>query len=94
MSGEAPEQPAESLRQGLLDTNILVLRRWIGSAELPDEIAISVVTLVELSAGLHQVRRNSEQDLYDEHEERARRTETLLAPMTKAQVGGNPEPGP
>jgi predicted nucleic acid-binding protein len=61
----------------LLDTNILVLRHWIDPAELPDEMAISAITLAELSAGPHQVRPNSEQDLYDEHEERARRTEAL-----------------
>jgi hypothetical protein len=70
MSGDPP-------RQGLLDTNILILRRWIEPDELPDEMAISAVTLAELSAGPHQVRRNDEQNLYDEHEERARRTETL-----------------
>ena len=70
MSGEPP-------RQGLLDTNILILRRWIEPDELPDEMAISAVTLAELSAWPHQVRRNDEQNLYDEHEERARRTETL-----------------
>ena len=70
MSGELP-------RQGMLDTNILILRRWIDSAELPDEMAISAVTLAELSAGPHEVRGNKEQDMYDEHEERARRTETL-----------------
>jgi predicted nucleic acid-binding protein len=40
-------------------------------------MAISAITLAELSAGPHQVRPNGEQDLYDEHEERARRTETL-----------------
>ena len=57
--------------------NILVLRRWIDPAELPDEMAISAVTLAELSAGPHQVRPNTEQDLYDEHEERSRRTEAL-----------------
>jgi predicted nucleic acid-binding protein len=73
MTGEAPQQP----RQGLLDTSILILRRWIDPAELPDEMAISAVTLAELSAGPHQVRPNSEQDIYDEHEERARRTEAL-----------------
>ncbi len=67
----------EPARQGLLDTNILVLRRWVDVAELPDEMAISVVTLAELSAGPHQVRRNDEQDLYDEHEERAWRMEIL-----------------
>ena len=38
-------------------------------------MAISAVTLAELSAGPHQVRHNTEQNLYDEHEERARRTE-------------------
>lgn len=70
MSGEPP-------RQGLLDTNILILRRWIEPDQLPDEMAISAVTLAELSAGPHQVRHNDEQNLYDEHEERARRTETL-----------------
>jgi hypothetical protein len=40
-------------------------------------MAISAVTLAELSAGPHQVRPNNEQDLYDEHEERSRRTEAL-----------------
>jgi predicted nucleic acid-binding protein len=70
MSGEAP-------RQGLLDTNILVLRRWVDPGELPDEMAISAITLAELSAGPHQVRRNEDQDAYDEHAERARRLEVL-----------------
>jgi len=70
MSGEAP-------RQGILDTNILVLRRWVDPGELPDEMAISAITLAELSAGPHQVRRNEDQDAYDEHAERARRLEVL-----------------
>ena len=70
MSGERP-------RQGMLDTNILILRRWINPAELPDEMAISAITLAELSAGPHEVRGNDEQDLYDEHAERARRLEIL-----------------
>lgn len=77
MTGEPPQQTGGPPRQGLLDTNVLVLRRWVDPAELPDEMAISVVTLAELSAGPHQVRPNSEQDMYDEHEERARRTEAL-----------------
>jgi predicted nucleic acid-binding protein len=68
---------AETPRQGLLDTNIIILRRWIDPAELPDEMAISAITLAELSAGPHQVRRNEEQDLYDEHAERGRRLEVL-----------------
>ena len=70
MSGEQP-------RRGLLDTNILILRRFVDPAELPDEMAISAITLAELSAGPHEVRRNDEQDAYDEHAERARRLEVL-----------------
>ena len=67
------EHPA----QGMLDTNILILRAWIDPAELPDEMAISAITLAELSAGPHEVRPNDEQDSYDEHAERARRLEIL-----------------
>jgi predicted nucleic acid-binding protein len=63
--------------QGLLDTNILILRRWIDSVELPNEMAISAITLAELSAGPHHVRPNSEQSEYDEHAERARRLDVL-----------------
>jgi predicted nucleic acid-binding protein len=62
-------------RRGLLDTNILILRRWIEPDELPDEMAISAITLAELSAGPHQVRRNT--DDYDENAERARRLDVL-----------------
>jgi len=55
----------------------MFLRRWIDPAELPDEMAISAITLAELSAGLHEVRSNDEQDAYDERAERARRLEVL-----------------
>ena len=68
---------SDAHKQGLLDTNILILRRWINPAELPDEMAISAITLAELSAGPHEVRRNDEQDAYDEHVERARRLDVL-----------------
>jgi len=70
MSSERPHQ-------GMLDTNILILRRWIDPAELPGEMAISAITLAELSAGPHEVRRGDEQDSYDEHAERARRIDSL-----------------
>ena len=70
MSGERP-------RQGMLDTNIVILRKWVDPAELPEEMAISAITLAELSAGPHEVRGNDEQDVYDEHAERARRLEIL-----------------
>jgi predicted nucleic acid-binding protein len=68
---------AETPRQGMLDTNIMILRRWIDPGQLPDEMAISAITLAELSAGPNEVRRNGEQDMYDEHAERARRLEIL-----------------
>ena len=43
---------AEGYPRGLLDTNIMIMRGWIDAAELPAEVAISAVTLAELSAGL------------------------------------------
>jgi predicted nucleic acid-binding protein len=63
--------------QGLLDTNIVILRKWINAEELPAEMAVTAITLAELSAGPHEVRRNDEQNDYDEHAERARRLDVL-----------------
>lgn len=37
--------------RGLIDTNIVILREWISPEALPDEVAISAITLAELSAG-------------------------------------------
>jgi predicted nucleic acid-binding protein len=68
--------PAE-YAQGLLDTNIVILRKWLDPEELPAEVAITAITLAELSAGPHEVRRNEEQSDYDEHAERARRLDIL-----------------
>ncbi|WP_067966589.1 type II toxin-antitoxin system VapC family toxin [Mycolicibacter icosiumassiliensis] len=68
--------PADHER-GLLDTNIMILRRWIDPQQLPEAMAISAITLAELSAGPHEVRRNGAQDEYDEHLERARRLDVL-----------------
>ncbi len=67
----------ERMRQGMLDTNIVILRKWVDPGELPEEMAISAITLAELSAGPHEVRGNDEQDAYDEYAERARRLEIL-----------------
>ncbi|MEU9401811.1 type II toxin-antitoxin system VapC family toxin [Streptomyces sp. SID4985] len=72
MPGDRP-----TYAQGLLDTNIMILRRWVAPEELPDEMAITAITLAELSAGPHEVRRNDEQSSYDEHVERARRLDVL-----------------
>jgi predicted nucleic acid-binding protein len=67
----------DPVRTGLLDTNIMILRNWIAVDELPDEMAISAITLAELSAGPHEVRPDAEQDVYFELAERARRMDVL-----------------
>ena len=67
----------ERYPQGLLDTNIMILRQWINPMELPAEMAISAITLAELSAGPHQVRPHDEHSHYDENAERARRLDVL-----------------
>lgn len=79
--------PVEHER-GLLDTNIMIMRRWVDPAELPDEMAISAITLAELSAGPHEVRRNEEQGAYDEYAERAR----LLDVLQRAENEFDPLP--
>lgn len=68
---------SDAHERGLLDTSIVILRKWISPDELPAEVAISAITLAELSAGPHEVRRNDEQDDYDEHAERGRRLDVL-----------------
>lgn len=60
-------------RRGLLDTNILILRHAIDPAELPDEMAISAITLAELSAGVHLVAGDDP----EASDERARRADIL-----------------
>lgn len=57
---------------GLLDTNILILLSWIDVAELPEQGAISSITLGELAAGVHLVPDGPSADL-----ERARRLTVL-----------------
>ncbi len=49
------ERRSELGDRGLIDTNIVILRTWIEPAALPAEVAISSVTLAELSAGPHVV---------------------------------------
>ncbi|WP_411116416.1 type II toxin-antitoxin system VapC family toxin [Streptomyces sp. 058-1L] len=73
-----PSPDASALHQrGLLDTNIMIRRKWIAPEELPAEVGITPITLAELSAGPHEVRRNDEQSDYDEYAERGRRLDVL-----------------
>jgi len=67
-----PTESAQHAR-GLIDTNIVILREWIDPQQLPLEVAISAVTLAELSAGPHLVSGRGA----DARLERARRTAIL-----------------
>lgn len=58
----------DSRTRGLLDTNVVIHLSGLDLALLPDEIAISAVTLAELSAGPHHT---------DSPAERARRMSLL-----------------
>lgn len=59
--------------RGLLDTNVLIQRSRVNAADLPEEAAISAVTLGELAAGPHHVFG----DDADAVQERARRVAVL-----------------
>jgi predicted nucleic acid-binding protein len=59
---------------GLLDTNILILRRLIDHRELPDVVSISAITLAELSSGPHHTT---------DPQERARRLDVLQRAETE-----------
>lgn len=63
--------PGETHPRGLLDTNVVILRRRIPVDALPTEVAITAVTLAELSAGPHHVRGD------ERSAERARRLDVL-----------------
>lgn len=63
----------DEMRRGLLDTNILILRHAIDPGELPDEMAVSAITLAELSAGVHLVTGDDARA----SDERARRADVL-----------------
>jgi len=65
--------PGDTKTRGLVDTSILILRSQISQEELPSELAISVVTLAELSAGVYHVSG----DNADASQERAKRVGIL-----------------
>lgn len=67
-----PIDPA-SVPRGLADTNILILRPWIPESSLPQEVAISTITLAELSASAQLVVG----DYAAARTERSRRIEVL-----------------
>jgi len=61
--------------RGLVDTNVIILRHRIDPTLLPEELAISAITLAELSAGVHLVRGDDR----EARVKRANRAELLQA---------------
>ena len=72
MNADLDSQPNPTTR-GLLDTNILILRALINPDLLPDELAISAITLAELASGVHLVKGDAPDDIL----ERSRRVDIL-----------------
>lgn len=62
------EDPRHAYAQGLLDTSVVIDHDIVDHARLPDDSAISSVTLAELAAGPHAV---------GDDDERARRQDRL-----------------
>lgn len=60
--------PEHRHQRGLIDTSVVIDLHRIAAASLPEELAVSTVTLAELAAGPHAT---------DDLEERARRQERL-----------------
>ena len=70
MSGDLP-------RQGMLDTNIMILRRWIDPGQLPDRWRSAPSLWRNYPPARTRSAATASRDMYDEHAERARRLEIL-----------------
>ena len=71
-----PERANDS--RGLLDTSVLIELERLDPALLPDELAISAVTLAELAAGPHATADAEERA---RRQERLQRTEATFDPL-------------
>ncbi len=61
--------------RGLVDTSVVIDLERVDPADLPDEIAISAVTLAELAAGPHATRATAERA---RRQDRLQRTEATF----------------
>jgi predicted nucleic acid-binding protein len=68
----------DRLARGLLDTSVIIDLDRLDVAKLPEEIAISVITLAELSAGPSATTDESERA---RRQDRLQRTEATFDPM-------------
>ena len=70
---------AEAGRQrGLLDTSVIIDLDHIDAASLPEEMALSAVTMAELAAGPHATKDSEERA---RRQERLQRAEATFAPL-------------
>ena len=68
----------EDSRRGVVDTSVVIDLERIDPSELPGEMAISAVTLAELTAGPHATRSGSERA---KRQDRLQRTEAMFDPI-------------
>lgn len=69
---------ADRLARGLLDTSVIVDLHLVSADRLPAEIAISAITLAELSAGPSATADASERA---RRQDRLQRTESVFEPL-------------
>lgn len=73
-----PEFESERPTRGLLDTSVVIELDTVDAASLPDELAISAITLAELTAGPHATDDAQERA---RRQERLQRTEAIFEPL-------------
>lgn len=78
MSASTLTRVAAPHRRGLLDTSVVIALHDIPLASLPEEPAISALTLAELAAGPHATTDASERAL---RQDRLQRTEATFDPL-------------
>ncbi len=78
MSASTLTRVAAAHRRGLLDTSVVIALHDIPLASLPEEPAISALTLAELAAGPHATTDPSERAL---RQDRLQRTEATFDPL-------------
>lgn len=78
MSASTLTRVAAPHRRGLLDTSVVIALHDIPLASLPEEPAISALTLAELAAGPHATTDPSERAL---RQDRLQRTEATFDPL-------------
>ena len=65
-------------RRGLIDTSVVIDLERVDPVDLPDEVAVSAVTLAELAAGPHATADAAERA---RRQDRLQRTEATFEPL-------------